>query len=72
MILTTRTVHAHHACREERKDLGLRVMVFSGDDDSVCATQGTQLWIQHMPWSVQQSQEWMAWCVPAWDAWVNV
>ena len=39
------------------------MMVFSGDDDSVCATQGTGLWISHMPWTVGKDQEWMAWCV---------
>jgi hypothetical protein len=39
-------------------------MVFSGDDDSVCATQGTGLWIARQPWEVKENQEWMAWCVP--------
>ena len=54
-----------HKNREDKKELGLQVMVFSGDDDSVCATQGTGLWIAHMPWAVAKGQEWMAWYVCA-------
>ncbi|CAM9655638.1 unnamed protein product [Heterosigma akashiwo] len=30
------------------KDIGLKMMVFSGDDDSVCGTPGTQLWLYQM------------------------
>jgi hypothetical protein len=26
-------------------DYGLQILVFSGDDDSVCATVGTQRWM---------------------------
>jgi hypothetical protein len=29
------------------------MLVFSGDDDSVCATRGTQMWIDHMDWQVR-------------------
>lgn len=37
----------------------LRILVFSGDDDSVCATQGTQLWIHQMGWEIKD--DWTAW-----------
>ncbi len=28
---------------------GLKILVYSGDDDSVCATVGTQDWVSHLP-----------------------
>merc|ERR1712054_607467 len=37
----------------------LKMMVFSGDDDSVCATIGTQSWIWKLGFEV--SDEWKAW-----------
>lgn len=53
----------HNTHSEDKKDLGLRIMVFSGTDDSVCATQGTSLWISRQPWAVMDNQEWTAWYV---------
>ncbi len=55
--------HSTASHRDDKKALGLRIMVFSGDDDSVCATQGTGLWIDRQPWTVQDGQQWMAWYV---------
>lgn len=42
---------------EENKTL--RILVFSGDDDSVCATRGTQLWIDRLNWT--PIQDWTPW-----------
>ena len=43
----------------------LNIMVFSGDDDSVCGTHGTQYWLDQMgdkySWSVDSDNEWIPW-----------
>lgn len=33
--------------------------MYSGDDDSVCATRGTQMWIDNMKWTA--TQDWTSW-----------
>lgn len=43
------------------EDKTLRILVFSGDDDSVCATRGTQLWIDRLNWT--PIQDWTPWTV---------
>ncbi len=48
---------------EEKKDLALRILIFSGDDDSVCATQGTQYWIHREQWPRAPGQDWGPWGV---------
>jgi len=48
---------------EDKKDLKLRILIFSGDDDSVCATQGTLFWVGNMGWPIKQNQEWTSWGV---------
>uniref|UniRef100_A0A7S2S5U4 Carboxypeptidase n=1 Tax=Rhizochromulina marina TaxID=1034831 RepID=A0A7S2S5U4_9STRA len=40
-------------------DTSLRIMVYSGDDDSICAPLGTQDWIWKLGYSVQD--DWAAW-----------
>ena len=37
----------------------LRILVYSGDDDAICATRGTQLWIDSMGWKVKS--DWAPW-----------
>ena len=45
----------------DRAENKLRILVYSGDDDSVCATPGTQRWIGAMGWTA--SSEWTGWTV---------
>lgn len=45
-------------CTSE-EDKSLRILVYSGDDDSVCATRGTQMWIDNMKWTA--TQDWTSW-----------
>eukprot|EP01084_Bolivina_argentea_P189534 325936_1 len=37
----------------------LHMTIYSGDDDSVCATMGDQFWIYNMSWTIEQP--WTAW-----------
>lgn len=46
---------------DENRDLGLRVLLFSGDDDSVCGPRGTEMWLRSMGWKV--TEQWKAWVV---------
>lgn len=46
---------------QSEEDKTLRILVFSGDDDSVCATRGTQLWIDRLNWT--PIQDWTPWMV---------
>jgi len=42
----------------------LKILVFSGDDDSVCGVHGTQYWLDNMDeygWSVDSNDEWTPW-----------
>jgi len=42
----------------------LKILVFSGDDDSVCGLHGTQYWLDNMGdygWSVDSDNEWVPW-----------
>lgn len=41
-------------------DMNLRIMVFSGDDDSICGTVGTQSWIYNY-WPIKSGTAWKAW-----------
>lgn len=40
---------------------GLNILVFSGDDDDVCATIGTQDWIWDLGYEVSPKNDWEAW-----------
>jgi len=42
---------------------GLKMLVFSGDDDSICALSGTQQWIYNIGVSVNSNYEWAVWNV---------
>merc|ERR1712176_353916 len=42
----------------------LKILVFSGDDDSVCGLHGTQYWLDNMDeygWKVDADNEWLPW-----------
>ena len=42
----------------------LKILVFSGDDDSVCGLHGTQFWLDNMDeygWTVDSETEWEPW-----------
>ena len=41
----------------------LHVLVYSGDDDSVCGTIGTQRWIYDLGYSVSKKFDWNTWTV---------
>ena len=41
----------------------LRVLVYSGDDDSVCGTIGTQRWIYDLGYPVAKKSDWNVWTV---------
>jgi len=41
------------------KNLGLNIMIFSGDDDSVCGTMGTQSWMWRLGYPVLK--QWAPW-----------
>ncbi|CAM9824709.1 unnamed protein product, partial [Laminaria digitata] len=42
-------------------DYGLKILVFSGDDDAVCATEGTQWWIYDLGYEVDETCYWKTW-----------
>merc|ERR1712013_914995 len=42
----------------------LKILIFSGDDDSVCGVHGTQYWLDEMDsygWRVDAQNEWIPW-----------
>jgi len=41
----------------------LRIMIYSGDDDSVCATLGSQQFVWNLGYPTQQDQKWAPWKV---------
>lgn len=43
------------------KNYNLDILVYSGDDDAVCATIGTQDWIYTLGFEPQVGNEWKAW-----------
>lgn len=40
---------------------GLHILVYSGDDDSVCATSGTQDWLWKLGYDVEPGKYWRTW-----------
>ena len=42
-------------------NFNLKIMVFSGDDDMVCATSGSQEWIYDLGFEVMPNRSWHAW-----------
>jgi len=48
---------------ESKTHPDLRVLVYSGDDDSVCGTIGTQRWIYDLGYPVLKKYDWTTWTV---------
>lgn len=48
---------------ESKTHPDLRVLVYSGDDDSVCGTIGTQRWIYDLGYPVLKKNDWTTWTV---------
>lgn len=44
-------------------DHSLNILIYSGDDDSVCSTTGTQEWIYDLGCDPEEGQEWESWTV---------
>ena len=42
-------------------DYSIKILVYSGDDDSVCGLQGTQYWLNNMDWTTDSSNNWKEW-----------
>lgn len=42
-------------------DKNLRILVYSGDDDSVCGTIGTQKWVWNLGFDVKANKYWNVW-----------
>jgi hypothetical protein len=40
---------------------GLRILIYSGDDDTVCSTKGTELWLNTLGWTTKE--DWRPWVV---------
>jgi len=41
----------------------IKIVIFSGDDDSVCGTPGTQYWLRNMGFDVDIDYDWKEWKV---------
>jgi len=39
----------------------ITMLIYSGDDDSVCGTSGTMYWLKRMNWSVDEDNDWEEW-----------
>ena len=51
----------YHTILNEFKDTPLTMVLYSGDDDSVCGTPGTQYWLRNMGWDVVEDIDWKEW-----------
>jgi len=45
----------------EGERTGLRVLLYSGDDDTVCSSRGTELWLESLAWGAERA--WAPWFV---------
>jgi carboxypeptidase C (cathepsin A) len=53
--------HYYNELLNSVSDKNLRILVYSGDDDSVCGTIGTQKWIWDLGFSVKPNIYWNVW-----------
>ena len=53
--------HYYNELLNSASDKDLRILVYSGDDDSVCGTVGTQKWIWDLGYSVKMGEYWKVW-----------
>jgi len=42
-------------------DTKIKIVLFSGDDDSVCGTPGTQYWLRNMGFDTDIQHDWKEW-----------
>lgn len=42
-------------------DTKIKIVIFSGDDDSVCGTPGTQYWLRNMGFDIDINYDWKEW-----------
>lgn len=43
------------------EDYNIKILIFSGDNDAVCGTSGTQYWINRMGWTIDENNSWQEW-----------
>jgi len=55
--------HYYNELLNSPSNKNLRIMVYSGDDDSVCGTIGTQKWLWSLGYSVKKDDYWKVWQV---------
>ena len=55
--------HYYNELLNSLSDKELRIMVYSGDDDSVCGTIGTQKWLWSLGFPVKKDEYWKIWKV---------
>jgi len=55
--------HYYNELLNSLGDKDLRIMVYSGDDDSVCGTIGTQKWLWSLGYPVKKDEYWKVWKV---------
>jgi len=53
--------HYYNKLLNSASDKNLRILVYSGDDDSVCGTIGTQKWIWDLGYPVKPNEMWKVW-----------
>ena len=60
-FLVKSTVPYYKYLLDNNNKFGLSILVYSGDDDSVCGTIGTQSWIYNLGYEVKKGREWVDW-----------
>jgi carboxypeptidase C (cathepsin A) len=53
--------HYYNELLNSVSDKNLRILVYSGDDDSVCGTIGTQKWIWDLGFPIKSNEYWKVW-----------
>jgi len=53
--------HYYNELLNSVSDKNLRIMVYSGDDDSVCGTIGTQKWLWDLGFPIKKNEYWNVW-----------
>lgn len=53
--------HYYNELLNSVSDKNLRILVYSGDDDSVCGTIGTQKWLWDLGFPVKTNEYWKVW-----------
>lgn len=51
----------YHSILNDFSDSNIKILLYSGDDDSVCGTGGTQYWLRNMGWNVPIEEDWKEW-----------